>query len=219
MAWDPVPLPPAEPSTPLEGLGESPALGCPWRRLELQAGLPDSAELWEGGLACPAQPPGLAQWRFIWNRQFPNKLCNLKIFKEKKKAEGRGARSSSASACGPQGHTTPGLSPGTGRGSVTTTPPLGFGLPHLRPRGPAGLLVFQRDRPLLQPQSPAPGLSPQPAVCDPCTAGPCTAPQLLLWTPRSISGSFHSPKPAASASTPGRREWTPSSGTWSPSLS
>lgn len=96
---------------------------------------------------------------------------------------------------------------------MTTTPPLGFGLPHLRRRGPTGLLVFQWDRPLMYPQSPAPGLCPQPVVCDPRTAAACTAPQLLLWPPRSISGSFHSSKPAASASTPGRREWTPSSGT------
>lgn len=74
---------------------------APGARLELQAGLCDSEGLCEGRQAHPMQPPGLAQRRFIWNEQFPNKLCNLKILR--KKAGGRGACGSSASAWGLQG--------------------------------------------------------------------------------------------------------------------
>lgn len=104
-----------------------------------------------------------------------------------------------------------GLSPGTGRGSVTTipSPPSPEGTWSPRP------LSVSVDRLLLYPQSPAPGLS----VCDPCSAAPLHSnPAAPLAPSRSICVSFQSSKPAPSASTPGRREWAPSSGTWSPSL-
>lgn len=120
--WDPRPLAPAVPSMLLEWLGESPALGCPRVGLELWTGLRGGAELPEVGQARPAQPPGLAQWRFIWNEWFPNKLCNLKILRKRKRQKG-GEPTAAQPVHGDRRATRhPGLSPGTGRGSATAAP-------------------------------------------------------------------------------------------------
>lgn len=122
VPWHPRPLSPAVPSVLLEWLGESPALGCPRVGLELWTGLRGGAELPEVGQARPAQPPGLAQWRFIWNEWFPNKLCNLKILRKRKRQKG-GELTAAQPVHGDRRATRhPGLSPGTGRGSATAAP-------------------------------------------------------------------------------------------------
>lgn len=155
---------------------------APRAGLELQSGLHDSAELREGGQVHSMQPPGLAQRRFIWNEQFPNKLCNLKILRKRKRQKG-GEPAAAQPVHGDRRATRrPGLSPGTGRGSVTTipSPPSPEGTWHHRP------LSVSVDRPLLYPQSPAAGLSAQPAVCDPCTAAPLHSNPAAPLAPRGV---------------------------------
>lgn len=152
----------------LSGWGRAQPSAAPGAGLELQAGLLDSAELCEGGQVHPMQPPGLAQRRFIWNEQFRNKLCNLKILRKRKRQKGGEPMAAQPVHGDRRATRRPGLSPGTGRGSVTTitsSPSPEGTWPHR----PLSVLV---DRPLLYPQSPAPGLPPQPAVCDPCIAAP-----------------------------------------------
>lgn len=84
-AWDLLPLSPAHSRS---GWGRAQPSAAPGMSLELQAGLHDIAELHEGEQVCPAQPPGLAHPRFIWNEQFPNKLRNLKILRIRKRQKG-----------------------------------------------------------------------------------------------------------------------------------
>lgn len=116
------PCPQLCPACCWSGWGRAQPSAAPGVGLELWTGLRGGAELPEAGQARPAQPPGLAQWRFIWNEWFPNKLCNLKILRKRKRQKGGEPTAAQPVHGDCRATRHPGLSPGTGRGSATAAP-------------------------------------------------------------------------------------------------